>query len=381
MLLHTYTYRLKCITRARQMMFWTLLFPILLSIFFYMAFSNLSSAETFSKIKMAVINDDAFKNDTNFKTALEGVSDPSVDDSLFDVTYTTKEDGEKLLNDGKVKGFIYLDNDINLVVKKTGLEQTIMKEFIDDYKQTSSTVTTIMSQNPQAMQNGLMDTITTQPNYLKEVTPSKAKLDIAVNYFYTLIGMACMYGGFLGMNEVIAVQANLSAQGARVNMAPTHKLKVCIMSLLAAATVQLFDVAALLAFLVFVLHVNFGTQIGYILLTCLVGTLTGVSFGSFIGSVVKGGLGIKIGMLIGSSMLMAYLSGMMYDKMKYIIATQAPIVGYLNPSSLITDCFYSLYYYDTHTVFFRDIFMLCGFIVFFSLVTYFILRRQKYASL
>jgi len=66
---------------------------------------------------------------------------------------------------------------------------------------------------------------------------------------------------------------------------------------------------------------------------------------------------------------------------KYIVMTKAPILAYLNPANLITDSFYALYYYNTHTQFFTDILLLCGFTLIFSAVTYFVLRRQKYASL
>ncbi len=78
---------------------------------------------------------------------------------------------------------------------------------------------------------------------------------------------------------------------------------------------------------------------------------------------------------------MSFLSGMMYDKMKYIVSTRIPILGYLNPVNLITDCFYSLYYYDTHSRFFINIVILCVFIAIFSLCTYLVLRRQRYTSL
>ncbi|MFA6941817.1 MAG: ABC transporter permease, partial [Clostridiaceae bacterium] len=84
---------------------------------------------------------------------------------------------------------------------------------------------------------------------------------------------------------------------------------------------------------------------------------------------------------IGISMLMSFLSGMMYDKMKYIVNTKVPILGYINPANLITDCFYSLYYYNNHTQFFKDIILLCGLTVVFSITTYLVLRRQKYASI
>lgn len=383
MFFHSYIYRLKCILRDRQTMFWTLLFPILLATLFNMAFSNLSKAENFSEIKVGIVNNEEYKRDINFIEAIKAVStgDSSGSSNLFDITYVSKEDADKLLEDSQIEGYIYFDNGIKLIVKESGLNQTIIKGFLDDYKQTISTVMTISGENPSAVQNGLISSISQRNDYLKEVAASKSAPDTSVNYFYSLIAMACLYGGFLGLKEVTALQANLSPQGARVNMAPAHKLKVFMASMCAAATVQFADILILLGYMTLILRINFGGQMGYIALTCLVGTVTGVTFGTCISSTNKKGEGLKVGMLISTTMLMSFLSGMMYDKIRFIINSKAPALGYLNPVNLITDCFYALYYYDTHTQFFMDIGLLCGYLTIFSVITYLSLRRQRYASL
>lgn len=381
---HNYIYRLKCIVRDKQMMFWTLLFPILLSTLFSMAFSNLSSSENFSKIKVGIVENAEYDKNTSLKKAIASVSNSSESadkSNLFDAKYTSKEEADKLLSDGKIEGYIYLDNGIKLVVKESGIDQTIIKGFLDDFKQTSSTVVTIISKNPGAVQNGLLSGVSNRTDYIKEVPASKSAPNNVVNYYYALIAMTCLYGGFWGLKEVAAIQANQSSQGARVNMAPVSKLKIFIVSMFAAATVQLGEIFALLAYLILVLKVNFGNQLGYVALTSIIGTITGVTFGACISSIIKKGEGIKIGILIGSTMTMSFLSGLMVGDMKYVISQNAPILGYLNPANLITDCFYSLYYYNTHAQFYTDIILLGIFTIIFSSITYLVLRRQKYASL
>ncbi|HEY5561740.1 MAG TPA: ABC transporter permease [Clostridiaceae bacterium] len=383
MFIHNYIYRLKCIVRDKQMLFWTLLFPIVLATLFNLAVSNLSIAEKFTKIDIGIINDAQYNKNTDFIKAISAVSSSNKNGSkntLFQVTYTSKEHADKLLQDSKLEGYIYFDNGLKLVVKESGLNQTIIKGFLDDFKQSSSTIVTVLSSNPNAT-TGLLQDISSRKDYLKEVSVSKAAPDTTVNYFYSLIGMACLYGSFWGLKEVVAIQANLSPQGARVNMAPTHKLKVFAISILAAASVQLLEIFVLLVYLIFIIKVNFGAQIGYVSLTCVIGTITGVTFGACIASIIKKGEGIKIGILIGFTMMMSFLSGMMFENMKYIISTYCPILGYLNPVNLITDALYSLYYYNTHAHFFNDLICLCAFIALFSTITYLVLRRQKYASL
>lgn len=380
MFFHIYKYRLKCIVRDKQMMFWTLLFPVLLSILFYMAFSNLTSGEAFSQISLAVVNDEAFQSDTSFKSVLDAVSTDG-DNKLFKVQHTTSEQAMQLLEDGKVSGYIFIDNGPQLVVKNSGLNQTIIKSFLDNYIQTSSVISNIIGQNPTAIQNGLLDDIGVRVEFLKEKALSTAKPDTMLHFFYTLIGMAALFGSFHGVNEVTAIQANQSPQGARNNLTPTHKLKMFSISVLAAATVQYIVILILISFLILALGINFGNQLGFIALTCFIGTFTGVAFGSFISAVVTKNEGVKTGILAGSTMLMSFLSGMMSPDVKIIISNNVPILSYINPASLITDSFYALYYYETHTQYIKNTLILTGITVLLGVLTYFVLRRQKYASI
>jgi len=385
MFFHNYLYRLKCSVRDKQTLFWTLIFPIVLATLFYMAFSNISKAENFTEIKIAIVEGEEYKQNVAFIKMMEEVSRPvEGEDSegmkLFDVNYSSMEEAAVLLKDNKISGYIYFDSGIKLVVKRTGINETIIKSFLDDFQQTSSTMVTLINHD-YTLANQLLNSVAKRQNFLKEVPIGKANPDSVVIYFYSLIGMACLYGSFWGMKEVTSIQANQSPQGARISMVPAHKMKLFISSLLAATTVQIGVIFALLGYLTFVLKISFGNQLGYIILTCMVGTITGVSFGTFISAIIKKGEGIKVGILIVFSNLMGFLSGMMYDKIKYIISSRIPILAYLNPLNLITDSLYTLYYYNTYSRFFTNIALLCAFTVAFSLITYLVLRRQKYGSL
>ena len=381
MFFHNYKYRIKCIVRDRDMMFWTLLFPIVLAVLFNLALGDISNADRFQAIELAVVNNSSSSNNQDFVETIDKVSDKKSDDPLFKTQYTSENKAKKLLEDNKIQGYILLDNDIDIVVNQSGINQTIIKSFVDEYKQTSSTIKKIIKENPSAINKETLDNLFERTNYLKEVSVSKESPDSSINYFYTLIAMACLYGSFLGIKEISAIQANQSSQGARINAAPTHKLKLFTVSLLAVTTVQAFNIGILMLFLNFVLKINFSNQLGYVLLTCLIGSITGITFGTFIGIIIKKGEGVKMGILVGFTMTMSFLSGMMYDKMKYIVDTKVPLLGYINPVNLIADSFYSLYFYDTLTKYFINIGILCVLSLIFSGITYLVLRGQKYASL
>ena len=72
---------------------------------------------------------------------------------------------------------------------------------------------------------------------------------------------------------------------------------------------------------------------------------------------------------------------MMGITMKYIVDKNIPIVNKINPASMITDGFYSLYYYDTLDRYFFNIASLLIFALIMIAISYFSLRRQKYDSI
>ena len=57
-----------------------------------------------------------------------------------------------------------------------------------------------------------------------------ARGDLHLSYmqieYYTLIAMACMYGGMLGLTAINNQLANMSAKGKRVSVSPNKKAKV-----------------------------------------------------------------------------------------------------------------------------------------------------------
>ena len=113
----------------------------------------------------------------------------------------------------------------------------------------------------------------------------------------------------------------------------------------------------------------------------MAGSLAGLSIGTFVGCVFKTNEGVKTGIIIAFTMLGCFLSGMMGITMKYIIDKNIPIINKLNPASMITDGFYSLYYYDTLDRYFFDLVSLLIFAFILISIAYISLRRQKYDSI
>ncbi|MFT8311163.1 MAG: ABC transporter permease [Sporolactobacillus sp.] len=380
MFAHVFRYRFKCLIRDKQLVFWTLLFPILLATFFYLAFMNLNDDEAFHPIDAAVVVSGHNQYDAPFKSALNSVSKGKK--RLFNMkAASNQEQAAEWLKQGKIDGYYTSGKTIKLTVKESGFNQSIMTTFADQYRSSNSAVMQIASDHPEALQNGLLNDVGNRQNYVKEISGGSAEPNNILNYFYSLIAMACLYGSFWGMKEVSDIQANITDRAARVNMAPVHKLKAFIAGSSAALVILYTEILILLTYLRFGLNISFGPRTGYVLLTALVGSVLGLSFGAFISALIKKGGGLKVAILMVVTMVGSFLSGMMFLDMKYIIAEYLPPLVWLNPVNLLTDAFYALYYYDSLNRYALNVGAMLLFIVLFSAATYLIVRRRKYASL
>lgn len=397
---HIFINRLKMLLRTKATIFWTLVFPIILATFFNLAFGNIAEEEKFEPFNIAVIQNENYENEVNFKALVEALSADG-EDKMFNVQYVkNKEEADKLLDDNEIKGYLEVEdlavlehtenqsintnqnhnakqNNIKIIVKENGTTQTILKSIVDNYYQTYSMIENIAEINPQSLN---FNPMTDLDNNNFEDNSSK-NMDYVVVYFYTLIGMTCLYGGFFGINAINEVEANLSKRAARTSVAPTHKLKILAASLLAGFIIQYAEVLILLAYLIFALGVDFGNQTLYIILLTLFGSLAGTTTGMLIGACNKKSENAKVGMLISFTMTCSFLAGMMILDMKYIIAKNVPILAKINPVSMITDGLYSLYYYDTLERYFFNIISLIIFSAVMVFASYFFIRRKKYDNI
>ncbi|MBO1265001.1 ABC transporter permease [Proteiniclasticum sp. SCR006] len=375
---HLFKYRLKKLLRTKEMIFWTLAFPIILSIFFNLAFQNLDSSEGFDPIPAAVVTDDSYAHHPFLKDVLKEVSEG--EDPLLILSEVPLDEAKALLEEGKIRGYITAENPIRLHVKSSGFSQNILRLFLDNVNQRFAVVEDVTAQDPAALE-AVFSAMEEERDFTREKEKTTAPPSQVLNYFYSLIAMACMYGAFFGADEVTDIQANISDRAARINVAPVHKLKDFLASSTASYVVLMVNMSILLLFLRFVLGIEFGDRVLLLVLTTFVGTMTGISFGAFVSSLVKKGENLKVAIIITVSMTGSFLAGMMYAQMKYIVYDKAPILAYINPVNLITDSFYSLYYFEDLGRYVMNILILLVMTIVFSLGTYMVLRRRKYASI
>lgn len=358
-----------------------------------MAFSNIENSEKLEIINIAIVENETFQNNEIFKQAFETLSDEENEDRLFNTQYTSQEKAKQLLQDGEITGYMILqEEEPKVIFQSNGINETIFKYVTEEITQNSKIIETLAEDeikkemiagnynlNYEKIYQDISDMTQNQETKIKDI--SKSNLSYTMIEFYTLIAMACLYGGMLGMVAMNQNLANMSSNGKRISVAPTQKGKVILSSVLAAYVTQIIGVALLFVYTIFVLKVDYGTNLPLILLLGAIGSLAGLTMGLAIGTILKANENVKTGIVISVTMLGCFLSGMMGITMKYIVDKNIPIVNLLNPANMITDGFYSLYYYDTLDRYYFNIGSLCIFAIIMMLISYISLRRQKYDSI
>lgn len=392
MFIHNFKYMLKKLLHDKMLIFWTFAFPLILGTFFSLAFSNIEKGETLDIIDVAVVKSERFENSPIWEKAFKTLSDKNNEDRLFNTKYVDEDKAKDLLNKEKITGYVILEDTPKVVVMNNGINETVLKQVVQEIDEEEVIIKNVMdikmneylmnnqdmSSFYEEMYNDIYSIVDSRAN-IKDI--SSSNLSYTMIEFYTLIAMTCLYGGILGIVAINQNLANMSSNGRRVAVSPTSKFKLIISSSLASYLIQLVGLLLLFIYTIFVLKVDYGNNLLYVIILSLVGSFAGLSLGIFIGSVFKTNENIKTGIIISVTMLGCFLSGMMGITMKYIVDKNIPILNKINPASMITDGLYSLYYYDTYDRFYFNVISLLVFSFIMLTISSISLRRQKYDSI
>lgn len=389
---HNLKYNLKTLFKSKALIFWTYAFPLILGTFFYLAFHDIEKNETFKAIPIAVVENASWQNNDVWKSAIESLSNED-DNQVFKTSYKTLEEAKDLLEEGKITGYLLLENNTpKVIIKENGTSETILKSVIEEINSNINIIKDYIEiRVKEEIKNNNYASIDYESisrealsmleieNNIKDITNNN--MSYTMIEYYTLIAMAALYGGILGMVAINKCLANMGNIGKRVSVSPTKKRTIILSSALASYIAQVVGVALLFLYTIFVLKVDYGTNLPLIILLSLVGSLTGLSLGIAISSILKTSENTKLGIILAITMTGCFLSGMMGITMKYIIDKNVPLVNMLNPAALITDGFYALYHYDTLTRYWRNIISLLIISIILILISIKALRRNKYDSI
>ncbi len=374
-MLHLIKYNLIVKVKCMNVIFWPLVFPLILGTLFYFAFGTMEEAD-FETVQTAVVEEK--EADVVFLEFLETLEED--EEHLIEVHEMSRAEALEALKQKKIEGIYFAGETLSLTVSGNGIPESILQSLLESYENGKQTLELVAKQHPEGLQSAV-EQMSGYEEMVEQVSLGGRTTDGNVQFFYALIAMACLYGSFIGLDAAINIQGNLSPLAARRCATPTHKLKLVLAEMLSCFFLHFINVLILLAYLRYVLKLEFQGQLLEMLLITLLGSMIGVSMGIFKGCIGKEGEGIKVGILLGISMIGSYLAGLMTADMKYFVDRHAPIINRVNPAAVITDAFYCINVYDDPARFTRSLVTLGVLCAGLTFVSFLLIRRERYDSI
>lgn len=366
---HLCKYSLLQILRKRDDLFWTLAFPLIMATLFYVSFWN-SDSEQMKAVPAACVRGE----NAVFESFLE-----QMDGNMITVRWLEEDEAMAALENGEVDGVFFAEQEPCLKVSSAQLNESILGMLLNTYNQNSRLVQDVLRENPLKL-SGTLTALSDYQDMIEPVSAGGRAVNNGITYFFALIGMACLFGSFPGMTAAMNLRADQSELAARRSVVPVSRLPMVASELACVFFVQFVNVCLLLVYLNFGLHISLGPQWPLLLPVCALGSVAGVSYGVFLGSLHLGE-GVKNGILVGSSLAMSFLAGLMFGNMKDIIEHACPLVNRINPAALISDAFYSISVYENPGRYTRSLLLLAAFAVVLTAVSVIKLGRERYDSL
>lgn len=335
--------------RDKSFIFWCLTYPIIMAIFFYIAFNGIMNIE-FKNIDVGI------EKENPIRIVLDNID-------ILNIHIVSEEDSIDKLNNGDIQGFI--DNNLNLTVKKSGINQTIIKQIVDQIKQMSKL-------------DVPFEKFDFKTNY---IINKNQKSDAIIIIFYSLIGMVSVYGVFPGIEITTIIQSNLSYVAKRMNVSPLRKSEFIFSGIIISLFLNIVSNTLLLLFIHYVLKLKLLTNLGLSVLLIFVGNLFGITLGIFIGVSNKLKRNTKTILSIAITLGLSFFAGMMNPDIKIMIDKNIPLLGKINPISILTNNLYRINLLDYTKGVDIGIYTMLGWIIVLNSISYIFLRRKTYDSI
>ncbi|MBQ5484669.1 MAG: ABC transporter permease [Lachnospiraceae bacterium] len=377
MFCHVFVYRIKELLRNPWHLAWNLLFPIGLATAFFFGFGNLikEDPELFTAIPVGYVKE----ADQPFDEVMTSLSEDKKDPILKVSRYSGEEQAKKALRAGKVRGYYIQKGDtISVVVGRNGITSTTLHQILKEYENQKKVLETIGAKHPEKIA-AAVETIQSRQNFLHPHVFNQYT-SVYMNYFFSLIAMASLYGSWLSTTMLSGISANMTERGKRYESAPIRKMTSLSAGLAATMLLQGVFNGILVLYIQYVLQLHFGVPLWQVLVVTTVGGAMGIAIGIFIGALVKK-KGLQMALTLGVSMVSSFLSGLMWGEIRQIIESRIPVVNRLNPAAMLTGCLYNLGNYGMTKNFYRDLYSMILMTLGLLLVSVAVLRRRNYDSL
>ncbi|MCM1497545.1 MAG: ABC transporter permease [Clostridium sp.] len=373
-------YQIKMMFRSPMALFWAVAFPVILGAMFYFMFGNIGNVEQFSCVPVGIVQEQ--ENDI-FVEMMESI-EVEEDLPMFVIKeYADAKEAEKALKEEEIQGVVLVKGqDFELIVKESSVDSSLIKTFLDQYKQNNTLIEDVAKTHPEKLADLIAGLF--QPDSTVGITEILLKgqdKSPYTQYFYALLAMACLIASSIGVQNGLNIQADLSAIAARRNLAPTKKMNQVLIDFAATLFIYCILMAGVLAVLVFVYEQDFGDNAVLILLGTWVGSFVGLAGGTMIAVMAKGEKAAKEGLAVAFFMVSSFLGGLQWVDITYVLEKHCPVINRINPATLMVNAFKSLAVFGDYSQYAVNLLTLLAIGILFLAVSIIKLRRNRYASI
>lgn len=362
--------------RDFSLVFWPFVFPLVLTTAMYFSIGQMEESD-FETIPVAIVTQSTGEEDV-FQEYLETMGDDK--EALINVRPMAEEEAVTALENGDIEGIFYSREEPSLTVGGSGLAQSILQMILESYTEGKQTLEDVSKIHPDRMEAAIRQ-MSDYGSVTEEVSLGGRTTNTTAQFFYAMIGMACLYGCFIGYQSAMDLQANLSALAARRCVSPVHRMRWLLSETAVSFGIHFVNMLVLLAYMKYILRLEFAGSYAEMIPVVIIGSMIGVTMGMFITSIGKMGESVKIGIMISVSLALSFLAGLMNADIKNVIDRNVPLLNRINPAALISDALYCLNVYDAPERYMQDMVILFVMCVLLLTGTFLIVRRERYGSI
>lgn len=357
----------KSLVRTPSVIVWVLAFPLIMSAIFLFMFSGMRTDGVVDPVPVALVAPAGEKDDApagSFTQVAEALAEPG-EDQLLDLRRVgTADEAEVLLASGEIDGYFEIASDgapaltvgsaytLSSADGASAVNRTILETVASSYVQSRALLEEVARRDPAALADpaAVADALGIQVD-VEQVQITHARPEEIVRYYYALLGMGALMASQAGMLAVAYAQPGVSALGARRAVSGTSRLRQLAGCVLGAWAVSTVALTLAFAFLRLVAGVDFGGREGLALVSVAVCALLATALGACVGALpLSAGISARSGILTALTCVLSLFAGLYGTAAMELadnLAHTLPWTSWVNPTKLVCDTFYALYYYTS----------------------------------
>lgn len=374
-----FKYNIKVILRIKQVLFWTIAFPFMLATIIGFSLKGVDKGLNLEPIPVMTDNIQYEKILSDIKVGNKKV---------FDIRKLNKP--EKALEDKKIDAYIKSIGDskndlrkVKLIIGKDDLNSSLVYSTVNYISHSNLTAKQILSNkgNYSKINQIVADLGKNSDNKIKKSKNIKEVKSTNV-FMYSLLAMACLGSITFGVSivETYNIKGDF-AYASRISVTPITKGKLLFSQTIAYALIGVVTSVALCYYVNKVLGVDFVGDNLKIISILILGNIMGILIGIILGLILPLKTDAKISFASAFYVFSSFLSGMMISSVPSVISNNIPILNYINPATVISRSFSSLYLYKENSEFIVSIINSIAYISILTIIIWILSRRRQNDSI